>query len=117
MDAFKSSDRVRFRSRIQRPLAYMSIWFFSILSLTNGYAVFIKGNWDVASFFTANITIGFVLVLYLGSMVYYREWRLRDIGEIEEEILPKIVLSEQEEIGYVAPTPKNWLEKIWMTIV
>ena len=117
MDVLKLNDRVPFRSRIQRPLAYVNIWFFSILSLTNGYAVFIKGNWDVANFFAAYITIGFVLALYLGSMVYYREWRLRDIGEIEEEILPKIALSEQEEMEYVAPTPKNWLEKIWMTIV
>lgn len=117
IDVLKLNDRIPFRVPYQKPLAYLAMGFFSILTLTNGFAVFIKGNWDTSNFFAAYITLGFVLVLFVGSTIYYKEWRCRDIAEIEQDILPKIALAEAEEYEYDIPVPKNWLEKIWMVIV
>lgn len=87
------------------------------MSLTNGYAIFVKGNWDVSDFFASYVTLAFVVVLYIVGTIYYKEWRFRDVKDIESEILPKIEISEEEERGYDIPVPKNFLEKVWYFII
>ncbi|WP_204266950.1 hypothetical protein, partial [Citrobacter youngae] len=44
-------------SGFQPFMSYYSIIFLSIIILTNGYAVFIKGNWDTSNFIAAYITL------------------------------------------------------------
>lgn len=117
IDELNLNDRIPYRVRFQKLGAYASILFFSLLGLTNGYAVFIKGNWDVSSFFTSYVTIGFVLVLFAGSTIYYRELSFRTCGEIKRELLPKIDISDEEERNEVIPVPKGLLQKIWYTVI
>ncbi|SCW03861.1 LAFE_0H00650g1_1 [Lachancea fermentati] len=117
IDILDLNDRVPFRRPFQRFFAYLSAGFFSILGLTNGYAVFIEGNWNVSDFFASYVTIGFVLVLFIGSTAYYREFRFRNPKDIEREILPKIDIADEEERNEIVPVPKNWIEKIWYFII
>lgn len=117
IDMLNLNDRIPFRRRFQKSFAYASGFFFSILSLTNGYAIFVKGNWDVSDFFASYVTLAFVVVLYIVGTIYYKEWRFRDVKDIESEILPKIEISEEEERGYDIPVPKNFLEKVWYFII
>lgn len=117
MDILNLNDRVPFRVPYQRAFAWATGIFFFILSLTNGYSVFISGNWNVSDFFAAYVTIGFMIVLFVIGTVYHREWKFRDPYEIETEILPKIAISDEEERNEVIPVPKNLWEKIVAFII
>lgn len=117
IDKLDLNDRIPFRRRFQKGFAYACIAFFVLLSLTNGYAVFIKGNWNTSDFFASYVTIGFVAVLFIGSTIYYKELRFRDVSEIGREIIPKIDIADEDERNDVPVAPKNWGEKIWYTIV
>lgn len=68
------TDRVPYRPPFQLIGAYSSIVFFFTLSLTNGYAVFIKGNWSVADFFASYVTLLIIVVLYVGCLTWQKEW-------------------------------------------
>ncbi|KAL8964258.1 MAG: hypothetical protein Q9183_004578, partial [Haloplaca sp. 2 TL-2023] len=58
----------------------------------NGFAVFINGNWDVATFFFSYTMVGVFPILYLGwklikrtSIIRLEEVDLyRDVAEIDE---------------------------------
>ncbi|QLQ81237.1 hypothetical protein HG537_0E05930 [Torulaspora globosa] len=117
IDQLDLNDRVPFRVRFQKIGAYCSIVFFTLLGLTNGYAVFIKGNWDTSTFFTCYITIGFVFLLFVGSTIYYKEVSFRNADEIAKDLIPKIDICDEEERNEVVPVPKNLLEKIWYTVI
>ncbi|CEP63446.1 proline permease PUT4 LALA0_S08e02652g [Lachancea lanzarotensis] len=111
------ADRLPFTPRFQYQFAWAGGIFFTVLALTNGYAVFINGNWNTSDFFASYVTIGFVAVLYVGSTIYYREFRFRDMEEVKEDILPKIERAEEEERNYIYPVPKNMAEKIWTAVI
>lgn len=113
IDHLGLNDRITYRKKFQIPLAWMSGSFFTILSLTNGYAVFIKGNWNTSNFFASYVTVGFVIVLYFGSLIIHREWRFRDMEEIGREIIPKIDIADEEERNDPIIVSKNWREKFY----
>lgn len=116
-DYLKINDRVPYRRRGQRALAYASAIFFALLAITNGFYVFIAGNWNVSDFFTCYVTIGFVGVLFIGSSIYYKEWTFRDMDVVGREIMPKIDQADQEEKEEYLPPPKNWVERVWRIVV
>ncbi|CAR23947.1 KLTH0F04048p [Lachancea thermotolerans CBS 6340] len=111
------TDKMPFRKRFMKPLAYLSCGFFAILSLTNGYAVFVADNWNVSDFFACYTTLGLAAVLYIGAAIYYKTIKLRDLDEVAAEIIPKIAMADEEEKGEVPIVPKNWLEKVWYFLV
>lgn len=117
IDALDLNDRVPFRFRFQKQFAYFAGSFFVLLSLTNGYAVFVSGNWSVSDFFASYITIGFVIVLYIGSTIYYKELKFKSFEDVRAELLPRIDIAEEDELTYVIPVPKNIIEKIWHTLI
>lgn len=112
MDKLNLNERVIFRKPFQKISAYISGIFFTILTLTNGYVVFTKGNWSVSGFFTSYITVGYVLVLFIASTIYYREWKFKDIESIRSELVPKIDEADEEERNEVAVEPKTWYGKL-----
>lgn len=117
MDVLNLNERVPFRKPFQKFCAYLSCGFFTVLSLTNGYSVFTKGNWNVSDFFANYITIGFVVVLFAGGTAYYREWRFKSIEEVAFELVPKMEIAEEEERNEIFKEPKTWLEKVWYVLV
>ncbi|EEQ37550.1 putative proline-specific permease [Clavispora lusitaniae] len=100
IDFHKLNDRVPFRPPMQRVGAYMSVTFFSLLSLTNGYAVFIKGNWNTSDFFTAYITLIIIFVLYVGNILWRREWKQLSIPVEQIHIEDLISIAEEDEINH-----------------
>lgn len=75
IDYHKLNSRLPYNPPYQLIGAYASTVFFTLLTLTNGYAVFINGNWSVDDFFTSYVTLIIVAVLYIGSVIYYKEYK------------------------------------------
>ena len=111
IDYLDLNDRIPYRVPLMRYGAYFTTGFFAILSLTNGFYVFFPQNWSTSNFFAAYITLLFVAVLYAGSTIYYRQWRLIPPENIEiMDLLERVEAEENEALVY---EPNTILEKIW----
>ena len=83
-----------------------------ILSQFNGWSVFLKGNWNTATFVTSYLPLILFPVLYIGARFFYRSPLVKpedmdfvtDIAQIEADETPD------------AP-PKNKVEAFWMWLV
>lgn len=111
IDYLDLNDRIPYRVPLMRYGAYFTTGFFAILSLTNGFYVFFPQDWSTSNFFAAYITLLFVAVLYAGSTIYYRQWRLIPPENIEiMDLLERVEAEENEALVY---DPNTILEKIW----
>lgn len=105
--------RVTFRPPLQIAGAYASIIFFTIISLTNGYAVFFDFNGS--DFVAAYITIPIILCLYFGHAIWTKNWRF--YAPLEEiDCITGLKEIEEEQDSYKPRNPRNFLEKIWFWI-
>lgn len=111
IDYFGLNNRIPYRVPLMKYGAFFTIGFFAILSLTNGFYVFFPQNWSISNFFAAYITLLFVGVLYAGSTIYYRQWRL--IPPENVEIMDLLERVEEEENETTVYEPNTILEKIW----
>ncbi|KKA26310.1 hypothetical protein TD95_001759 [Thielaviopsis punctulata] len=82
-----------------------------LLTLTNGFHIFIHGNWNVSDFLAAYITLPIFLVIYLGHKAYTRTSWYIPIEEIDC-LTGKKEMDELEAMDR-PPVPRNWLEKAW----
>ncbi|EAZ63582.2 Proline specific permease [Scheffersomyces stipitis CBS 6054] len=111
------SDRVTYKSPFQPFGAYYVIFFISLLSITNGYAVFF--NFNGPDFVAAYITLPIVVFLYVGHRAWsyftkgQQNW-LRPIKQID--VITGLDLIEEEDANEPEPVPKNLLEKIWFWV-
>lgn len=110
LDYHNLNDRVTFRPPFQIPAAYFSIFFFTVLALTNGYAVFFDFN--ASDFVAAYITLPIVWVLYICHMLWYRNWKCFAPPE-EIDCITGLDIVEKDQAEYVAPVAKNFLMKIY----
>lgn len=99
IDFHDLNDRVPYRPPFQKVGAYASVFFFTLLTLTNGYSVFIGDNWNTSDFFTAYITAIIVVVLYGGSVLIRREWQLQ-IPPDQVKVQDIIDLADEEEADH-----------------
>ncbi|KAH7924877.1 hypothetical protein BV22DRAFT_1119908 [Leucogyrophana mollusca] len=95
-------------TRLQPFAAWYTLVGCLIIGLFGGYAVFLKGNWNTATFVTTYLPfIGFP-VMYIGARLYHRVGPVApidmdfksDIAEIEADIVDD-------------PPPKNKMEAFW----
>jgi yeast amino acid transporter len=94
---------VPYSSWVQPWGAWWVLGWFSFLLLINGFTVFFPSKWDVASFFTAYISIIIFLILYFGHRILFRwdRWAwvpsevdlLTGMQEVEEAERPPMVLN------------------------
>ncbi|KAF4979977.1 hypothetical protein FZEAL_3931 [Fusarium zealandicum] len=101
--------------RFLRPYATWAVLvIIIILNFTNGFAIFLKGNWDAKSFIAAYITIPIFLVLYLGHKLWFRTSLCIPVENIDVTTGKK----EMDELAAqdVPPVPRNLLENIWFWI-
>ena len=110
IDYHNLNDRVTFRPKFGIAGAYFTIFFFTLISFTNGYAVFFKFN--ASDFVAAYITIPIILVLYVGHMLWYRNFTLFAPPE-QIDCITGLKEVEQQEAEYEAPVAKNWLMKVY----
>ncbi|KAG7916158.1 hypothetical protein KL927_003623 [Ogataea polymorpha] len=106
-------DRIVFRPPLQKAGAYLSAGFFIVITITNGYGVFFDFN--VADFFAAYITLPIVFALYVGHMLWFRNFHLFAPPE-EIDCISGLEQIEKEAAEYVPPKPKNFVERIWFYI-
>ncbi|KAF3992331.1 hypothetical protein FT663_01168 [Candidozyma haemuli var. vulneris] len=110
------SDRVPYKTKFQPYGAYYVMFFVSLITLTNGYAVFF--DFDIADFLAAYITLPIVLGLYVAHRSYSYFWvgRKRWLNPLEEFDFGKLEMVEEEERHYDNPIPKNVWEKFVFSI-
>ncbi|KXX73921.1 Proline-specific permease [Madurella mycetomatis] len=91
-------------------------WFIllivSLLTLTNGFQVFVEGQWNYRDFLAAYITIPAFLILYIGHKVWSRTFRFaKPAHEID------VVTGKKEMDDLCAndkpPVAKNWVQRAW----
>ncbi|KAI5966120.1 hypothetical protein CANMA_003366 [Candida margitis] len=108
------SDRVPYRSYLEPFGAYYVIFMMSIITITNGYAVFF--DFKGADFVAAYITLPIVVVLYFGHWLYERFIKGNKLWFIPIEdidLTTNLDLIEEEEQNYEPRVPKNLLQKFW----
>jgi len=106
-------DKVTYRPPLQMIGAYSCLCFFSIVTITNGYAVFF--NFNASNFVAAYITLPIVFFVYFAHAIYTRNWRLFAPPE-EIDAVTGLAEIEQETNSYVAPVPRNIWERVWFWI-
>lgn len=105
-------DRVPYKTILQPFGAYFVIIFISLVSITNGYAVFFDFN--ASDFIAAYITLPIVVFLYVAHRAYAyfvlkeKKW-LNDFEDFDFSMLD---LVEEEANGIPPRVPKNVWEKI-----
>ncbi|KPM42001.1 putative proline-specific permease put4 [Neonectria ditissima] len=100
-----------FRTPFQPYATWIVLFIISILTLTNGFSLFIGDNWDTKSFVAAYVTIPIFLALYLGHKLWFRTPLCIRTPNIDA-ITGKREMDELEALD-IPPVPKNMLEKIW----
>ena len=103
-----------YKTPFQPYLTYFTLVLTILLTITNGFQVFIKGNWSVDTFLTAYITIPIFIVLYLGHKLVFRfskPWALKvheidvvtgkkEMDELEARDEPRIAKNLGQKVWY-----------------
>jgi amino acid transporter len=103
-----------YKTRFQPYFTYFTLFVISLLTLTNGFQIFIPKNWNVQDFLAAYITIPIFLVFYLGHKIWFRTPFYIPIDEIDVTTGKKEM--DELEARDVPPVPRNLLEKIWFWV-
>ncbi|KAK1774268.1 amino acid permease/ SLC12A domain-containing protein [Copromyces sp. CBS 386.78] len=107
-----SRDTLVFKSRFQPYTAWFALIYFAMIILFNGFAVFIKGNWNVSDFIAAYIGIPIFFLLYGGWKLVKRP---KFIKPYEADLTTgKAALdAEDEHWQREYKPPVTIIEKIW----
>ncbi|KAF2729131.1 amino-acid permease inda1 [Polyplosphaeria fusca] len=100
-----------FKTPFQPYFVYAVLFIVCLLTLTNGFQVFVPSNWSAANFLAAYITIPIFLALYFGHKIWFRTSFAIKIPDID-------VITGKREMDELcaldeAPVPKNWLQRAW----
>ncbi|KAG1757380.1 amino acid permease [Suillus lakei] len=91
-------------------------WYGAISTITicifSGWSVFLKGNWDTATFVTSYILLVTWPIMYVGARFYYGAKPVA-----AEDMDFKSDLAEIEADTYDEPIPKNRMEAFWQWLV
>jgi amino acid transporter len=105
-----------YRTPLQPYLTYFILFIVTLLTLTNGFQVFVPSRWSVSDFLAAYITIPIFLVLYAGHKIYFRTSFAIKVENID-------VMTGKREMDELckddisgAPVPKNFAQKVWFWI-
>ncbi|KAL8354950.1 hypothetical protein RB601_000643 [Gaeumannomyces tritici] len=103
-----------FRGALQPYGTYFTLLVLVLLTLTNGFALFFPGRWEVESFLVAYITLPIFLVLYLGHKAVTRTPFFRKTEDID--VVTGVREMEELAASDVEPVPKNVWQRIWFWI-
>ena len=96
--------KLPYRAPLQPYLSYYGFVLTWLILITNGFSVFLKGNWDTATFVTSYIPIILFFILLAGHKVFLRKKWVK-----YEEM--DFVTGNREGIEEYDPPPKNFVEK------
>ncbi|CEJ94655.1 Putative AAT family amino acid transporter [[Torrubiella] hemipterigena] len=106
-----SPSELPFKSRFQPYAAWVSLIFFLVIIVFNGWQVFTYGNWDPQAFVTAYICVPVYLVFY----VFWKIFKRTSFVKPEEADLftGKAAIDAEH---WPEQHPRNFLERIWFWI-
>lgn len=105
--------RVTYRPKFGLFGAYANIFFFSLIALTNGYAVFF--NFNGSDFVAAYVTLPIVFFLYVGHMIWTKNYRLYAPSE-DIDVFTGLEEIEKEAEEFVPKNPSNIFQRVWFWI-
>ncbi|WVQ66638.1 uncharacterized protein L199_004823 [Kwoniella botswanensis] len=80
----KNRSDLPFTRPFQVYLSWGAMFFFAILLLTNGFAVFIDGHWSIRDFIFAYLSIPAFVVPWICHKLYTRQsWKLAPLADID----------------------------------
>lgn len=99
-----------FRAPFQPYLTYYGLFMTSLILFFNGWAVFIHGNWDTATFITSYIPLLLFVVLYFGYRFIFGA-KLINVEDMDF-VTGSRDAEEEEELP-----PRNFIEKFWRSLM
>jgi amino acid transporter len=109
-------DALPFRTPFQPYSCWFSLVVMVLVTLTNGFYVFVPSRWNISDFLVCYVTIPIFLVLWFGHKVWSKNWRwcipIKDV-----DVWSGKDLADAEELEYEVREPRNMLEKIWFWVV
>lgn len=99
-----------FKSKWQPYTAWITLAYFTIIIIFNGFYVFLSGNWDVTDFLTAYINIPIFLALYIFWKILKRT---RFIKSADADIYTGKAALDAEDGTWPEQIPRNIWEKFW----
>ncbi|CAB60020.1 plasma membrane proline transmembrane transporter Put4 [Schizosaccharomyces pombe] len=104
-----------YKTPFQPYATYLTLFLLALITLTNGFTVFVGHTFTAGNFIAAYITLPIFLVLYVAHKLWSRNW---SFGKRIEEIDVTTGVAEAEALEqmYPAPVPRNIIEKIWFWI-
>ncbi|KAJ2966406.1 hypothetical protein NQ176_g10166 [Zarea fungicola] len=104
-------DQLPYRTPLQPYASYFMIGLVSILTITNGFKVFMIKPFNASNFVAAYITLPIVLVLYIGHKIWFRGPFFRPLHEIDvitgKKEMDELAAMEEERVA------SNWLQRFW----
>ncbi|KAL6825168.1 amino acid permease/ SLC12A domain-containing protein [Trichoderma camerunense] len=100
-------EELAFGGRFQPYLSYISLGFFIIVLIFNGFSVFIHGHWDLKSFIVSYIGIPIFLTLFFGWKII-KKTKFRNAKEIDLDTGRQLDESTEYE-----EKSKNLVDRLW----
>ncbi|KAL7798785.1 amino acid permease/ SLC12A domain-containing protein [Trichoderma afarasin] len=100
-------EELAFGGRFQPYLSYISLGFFIIVLIFNGFSVFIHGHWDVQKFIVGYIGIPIFFTLFFGWKII-KKTKFRHAKEIDLDTGRQLDESTDYE-----EKPKNLVDRLW----
>lgn len=99
------------RAPFQPYAAYIAMFSLSLVTLTNGFAVFFPGRFNAADFVTAYIPLPIFAAIYFGHRIFTKGKGLRKIEDLD-------MFSGVDEVAevmaqYVPVKPKTIFHRFW----
>jgi amino acid transporter len=108
-------DKLTFKASLHPWSTIITLVFISIVTLTNGFNVFVGGSFTGADFVAAYITLPIFIVLYFGHKIWTKNWQwLRPIEEID--VFTGLEEAEMLDRMYPPREPRNFIDRIWYWI-
>ncbi|KAK4034991.1 amino acid permease/ SLC12A domain-containing protein [Parachaetomium inaequale] len=109
-------DTLPFRTVAQPYAAWATLVVICLLTITNGFQVFVPSRWNYQDFLAAYITIPIFLALYLGHKIWSGTmWSRR--GWAKRPLEVDVLTGKKEMDEFCAndypPVPKNFVQKVW----
>lgn len=99
-----------YKTPLQPYATYVTIGVVSILTITNGFAVFM-GKFSASDFIAAYITLPIVFVLYIGHKIWFRTRFVIPVHEVDvitgKKEMDELEALEEERVA------SNWLQRFW----
>ncbi|KAF5097524.1 hypothetical protein D0Z00_002356 [Geotrichum galactomycetum] len=112
---FGVDDTRPFKTTFQPYASYITFFIVSLLTITNGFTVFVGGSFNGGDFVAAYVTLPIFAVLYFGHKAWTKNWKF--VYPLEEvDVFTGLDEVERVEALYPEREPKNWLEKFWFWI-